>query len=93
MNREEIVSWRIILQILKETGYYNLYTKEIDNIVNCLWRVKKQKEVIDKAIKKINDYKIYCKENKGFTKYTDIKIEAIEPILIKMEDILKEVSE
>lgn len=56
-------------------------------------QVQKQKEVIDKAIKKINDYKIYCKENKGFTKYTDIKIEAIEPILIKMEDILKEVSE
>ena len=54
---------------------------------------KKQKEVIDKAIKKINDYKIYCKENKGFTEYTDIEIEAIETILIKMEDILKEVSE
>lgn len=56
-------------------------------------RVKEQKEVIDKAIKKINDYKIYCKENKGFTEYTDIEIEAIEPILIKMEDILNEVSE
>ena len=54
---------------------------------------KKQKEVIDKAIEKINDYKIYCKENKGFTEYTDIEIEAIEPVISKLEDILKEVSE
>ena len=36
---------------------------------------------------RINDYKIYCKKNKGFTEYTDIEIEAIEPILTKMEDI------
>lgn len=54
---------------------------------------KKQKEVIDKTLDRINDYKIYCKENKGFTEYTDIEIEAIEPILIKIEDIIKEVSE
>ncbi len=65
----------------------------LEYIDNLEQQIKKQKEVIDKAIKKINDYKIYCKENKGFTKYTDIEIEAIEPILIKMEDILKEVSE
>lgn len=45
---------------------------------------------IDNALKKINDYKIYCKENKGFTEYTDIEIEAIEPVLIKIENILKE---
>lgn len=54
---------------------------------------KKQKEVIDKAIEKINDYKIYCKKNKGLTEYTDIEIEAIEPVISKLEDILKEVSE
>ena len=51
---------------------------------------QKYKEVIDKAIEKINDYKIYCKENKGFTEYTDIEIEAIEPAISKLEDILKE---
>lgn len=50
----------------------------------------KLKEVIDKAIEKINDYKIYCEENKGFTEYTDIEIEAIEPVISKLEDILKE---
>lgn len=54
---------------------------------------KKQKEVIDKAIEQINDYKIYCESNKGFTEYTDIEIEAIEPVISKLEDILKEVSE
>lgn len=54
---------------------------------------KKQKEVINKAIEKINDYKIYCEENKGFTEYTDIEIEAIEPVISEFEDILKEVSE
>ena len=51
---------------------------------------KKQKEVINKAIEKINDYKIYCEENKGFTEYTDIEIEAIDPVISKLEDILKE---
>lgn len=51
--------------------------------------VKNQKEVIDKAIDRINDYKIYCKENKGFTEYTDIEIEAMEPILTEIDDILK----
>lgn len=51
---------------------------------------KKQKEVINKAIEKINDYKIYCEENKGFTEYTDIEIEAIEPVISKLEDILKD---
>ena len=45
---------------------------------------------IERALKKINDYKIYCKENKGFTEYTDIEIEAIEPVLTKIENILKE---
>lgn len=54
--------------------------------------IKKQKEVIDKAIEKIKDYKIYCEKNKGFTEYTDIEIEAIEPVISKLEDILKEVS-
>ena len=54
---------------------------------------KKQKELIDRAIKQINDYKIYCENNKGFTEYTDIEIEAIEPVISKLEDILKEVSE
>ena len=45
---------------------------------------------IDRALKKINDYKIYCKENKGFTEYTDIEIEAIAPVLTNIENILKE---
>ena len=54
---------------------------------------QKYKEVIDKAIEQINDYKIYCENNKGFTEYTDIEIEAIEPVISKLEDILKEVSE
>ena len=53
------------------------------------YQVKKQREVIDKALEQINDYKIYCEENKGFTEYTDIEIEAIEPVISKLEDILK----
>ena len=64
----------------------------LDYIANLEQQCKKQKEVINKAIEKINDYKIYCEENKGFTEYTDIEIEAIEPVISKLEDILKEVS-
>lgn len=63
------------------------------SIIKLQQENKQLKEVINKAIERINDYKIYCKENYGFTQYTDIEIEAIKPILIKMEDILKEVSE
>ena len=65
--------------------------KEINKITDLKQQCKKQKEVINKAIKKINDYKIYCEKNKGFTEYTDIEIEAIEPVISKLEDILKEV--
>lgn len=73
----------LALQIMELSGE-NLILKQ---------QCKKQKEVVDKTIEKINDYKIYCKENKGFTEYTDIEIEAIEPVISKLEDILKEVSE
>lgn len=68
--------------------------KELFNeMINWKEESKKQKEVIDKVIEKIKDYKIYCEENKGFTEYTDIEIEAIEPVISKLENILKEVSE
>ena len=73
--------------------FFGIDYKITDFIIELMEQIKKQKEVINKAIKRINDYKIYCKENYGFTQYTDIEIEAIKPILIKMEDILKEVSE
>ena len=66
----------------------NLLLEYINNLEQ---QCKKQKEAIDKAIKKINDYKIYCEKNKGFTEYTDIEIEAIEPVISKLGDILKEV--
>lgn len=65
-------------------------TKLINEIKVLEQQCKRQKEVIDKAIEKINDYKIYCEENKGFTEYTDIEIEAIEPVISRLEDILKE---
>lgn len=74
--------------------YQDLLREELnlllDYIANLEQQVKKQKELIDKAIKEINDYEIYCEDNEGFTEYTDIEIDAIEPILIKIEDILKE---
>lgn len=77
-----------------ELNYDKFYKDDLIRLLEaCRKEYKKQKEVIDKAIEKINDYKVYCKENKGLTEYTDIEIEAIEPMLIKIEDILKEVSE
>jgi hypothetical protein len=62
----------------------------LDYIANLEQQCKKQKEVIDKVAEKIKDYKIYCEKNKGFTEYTDIEIEAIEPVISKLEDILQE---
>ena len=100
MNKEEFINSK--MKLSKEDiiyDYYNAEEKLIEKlgiehkIYELEQQCKKQKEVINKAIEKINDYKIYCKENKGFTEYTDIEIEAIEPVISKLEDILKEVSE
>lgn len=74
---------------LKENEYMKNIAKDFEQLKQ---KNKQLKEVINKAIEKINDYKIYCEENKGFTEYTDIEIEAIEPVISKFEDILKEVS-
>ena len=82
---------------LKQRSLIKRLLNELDSADNCVKKLYleniKKKEVIDKTIEKINDYKIYCKENKGLTEYTDIEIEAIEPVISKLEDILKEVSE
>lgn len=87
MNKEELEKYKI-------RNYYMIPVEVVDNMFYLFsQQCKKQKEVINKAIEKINDYKIYCEENKGFTNYTDIEIEAIEPVISKLEDILKEVSE
>lgn len=83
MTREEFK------QIWKDSSKENILNQYYDDYITS----RKWADTINKAIEKINDYKIYCKENKGLSEYTDIEIEAIEPILIKIEDILKEVSE
>ena len=36
MNKEDIKAWRTIVEILKQTGYYNLYEEEITRISNIL---------------------------------------------------------
>ena len=69
----------------------DVFDELFNEMINWKEESNKQKEVINKAIEIINDYKIYCQENKGFTEYTDIEIEAIEPVISKLEDILKEV--
>ena len=40
MNNDDINAWRTIVKILQETGYYNLYEKEISRIANILWEKK-----------------------------------------------------
>ena len=67
MSKEEIINRA--KELLNENQSV-LITKYMFLEQQC----KKQKEVIDKATEKINDYKIYCKDNKGFTEYNDIEI-------------------
>ena len=92
MNKEDYFKYYI-----QGSDHYLIPKDVFDELFNEMsnWKEEsnKQKEVIDKAIEQINDYKIYCESNKGFTEYTDIEIEAIEPVISKLEDILKEVSE
>lgn len=53
MNKKEKQAWRTIVAILQETGYDKLYDEEVRVVAECLCRyeqrIKKQKEVIDKA--------------------------------------------
>ena len=44
MNKEDIKAWRTILEILKQTGYYNLYQEEITRIANILYEKFRQGE-------------------------------------------------
>lgn len=74
----------------RQLGLVENYVDYENKICELEQQCKKQKEVIDKVAEKINDYKIYCEKNKGLTEYTDIEIEAIEPVISKLEDILKE---
>ena len=62
----------------------DIFKELFNEMVNWKEESNKQKEVIDKAIEQINDYKIYCENNKGFTEYTDIEIAAIEPVISKL---------
>lgn len=42
MNEEDIKAWRIIVEILKQTGYYGLYEVEISRIANLLSKIKER---------------------------------------------------
>lgn len=36
MTKEDLIAWRTIVEILKQTGYYDLYEEEISRIANIL---------------------------------------------------------
>lgn len=42
MNEEDIKAWRTIVEILKQTGYYNLCEAEITSITNLLNKIKER---------------------------------------------------
>lgn len=91
MNKKEIQAWRTIVAILRETGYDKLYDEEVHIVAECLHRcgqqVKKQKEVIDKAIKYFEENYYDCLDFNSSKRYK--KLYHPEKLL----DILKEVSE
>ena len=72
--RPESGSAKVYRELVDKELYYNL----------------RNKKAIDKMAKIINDYKKYCKTNKGLTEYTDIQIEAIERVINDLDNILKE---
>ena len=89
MDIKEIQAWRTIVAILRETGYDKLYDEEVHIVAECLCRceqrVKKQKEVIDKAINNSQYWIDY---------YT--RLNSDERIALRLQenlDILNEVSE
>lgn len=97
MTKEELININGIREDLYQAmqiGDITLSSKDSQKLVDFMNYQDKEIERLNnkhnKALEKINDYKIYCKKNKGFTEYTDIEIEAIEPVISKLEDILKE---
>ena len=93
MDKENILYYQSNIKTSRneDSVYAMKYANQQMLIDKLEQQCKKQKEVIDKVIEKTNDYKIYCRKEKGFTEYTDIEIEAIEPVISELEDILKEV--
>lgn len=79
----ELKKTNIIVRNVNDFKNYVDYVSELEK------QCKNQKEVIKKTIEKINDYKIYCEKNKGFSEYTDIEIEAIAAVISRLEYILK----
>lgn len=69
----------------------DVFDELFDELSNLQQENKQLSRIIDKIDKELNEQKADCIENKGFDTYTDIEIEAIEPVLHKIEVILKEV--
>ena len=97
MTKEELININGIREDLYQAmqiGDITLSSKNSQKLVDFMNYQDKEIERLNnkynKALEKINDYKIYCENNKGLTEYTDIEIEAIEPVISKLEDILKE---
>ena len=44
MSKEEIKCWRIIVEILEQTGYRTLYQEEVSTVANCLKRLMEKEK-------------------------------------------------
>lgn len=43
MNKQDIIAWRTIVEILKLTGYYDMYENEVSRIAKLLNNINKNK--------------------------------------------------
>ena len=87
---KEIIAWRIILEVLRQTGNYEMYDEEIGLVANEIRKVKEQDKeierlnnIINKAIVYIeNDIKVYyildTRLNKVFDKTNKVKKDLLE---------------
>ena len=94
MGIKEKQAWRTIVAVLQETGYDKLYDEEVHIVAECLRRCKKQKEVIDKANKKLNNFIECCKAEKlesGSDYLHHQYWDMFERFNKQIKDILKEV--
>ena len=90
MKKEDYFRYRVQggdIYVLPEDIFNELF----DELSNLQQENKQLSGIIDKIDKELNEQKADCIKNKGFDTYTDIEIEAIEPVLHKIEVILKEV--
>ena len=72
-------AWRTLMEVMKQSGNFDLYPEEEMVIVNALWELERLRENRDKAIEYIKECGCYEEDTKVFC--DDINIYELPKLL------------